>query len=74
MGDNSRQLRTFRDDYLSGDRAGCELRHQIASSWQRSRLAGVDPDSVVVPYRPISEGVNSLLVQAAAPVLDRVSE
>lgn len=51
--------------------AGDVVRERILTSWRRSRLWGVAPDVLDPPYDEDVE-VDSLLVRAARPVLDRL--
>jgi transcriptional regulator of acetoin/glycerol metabolism len=47
------------------------VREDIATSWRRSRLCGVDPQRLRVPYEPDEVNPTSRLHRAATPVLER---
>lgn len=47
------------------------VREEIASSWRRSRLCGVDPQRLEIPYEPDQVNPTSRLHRAATPVLER---
>lgn len=49
------------------------LRPEIALSWKRSQIAGVSPGSHLESLEVIDFESSSRLIQAAAPVLDRVA-
>ncbi|WP_224167208.1 helix-turn-helix domain-containing protein [Arthrobacter sp. StoSoilA2] len=51
-----------------------QLRPEITTSWRRSRLSGVAPDGTDVPFSPLTEGANRLLVTAATPVIDWLAD
>lgn len=59
-----------RDHFLSDGRLDASLRAEIASSWRRSRLSGVDPNKADVPFVPLLDGGNRWLLSAATPVID----
>lgn len=72
-----RRTRAARDQLLGspeGDRAvDRAVRHEIATSWRRSQLSGLDPGwRPALPYDPDREG-HPRLVRAATPVLERLS-
>jgi sigma-54 dependent transcriptional regulator, acetoin dehydrogenase operon transcriptional activator AcoR len=69
-----RETRLMRDNFLAGQDVNPRLRAQIASSWRRSKLAGVDADSDRVPYKTLADGANRMLTEAATPVLDWLSD
>lgn len=47
------------------------VREEIATSWRRSRLCGVDPARLQIPYEPDAVNPTSRLHRAATPVLQR---
>lgn len=49
------------------------VRPEIALSWKRSRLSGLDPSSAIAVDTEEQDG-ESRLLRAAAPVLDEVSQ
>lgn len=74
VSDVQRQARLMRENYLAGRAPGPQIRPEVASSWRRSKMAGVDPDSDSMLYAPPADGANQLLVQAATPVLDWLAD
>lgn len=68
------RVRRLRETFVGNGVVGSGLAAEIALSWRRSRLAGVEPTSTAMTYQPVSEGAHRLLLRAAAPVLDRLSE
>lgn len=68
------QTRQLREGFLDNGVAASDVRPEVATSWRRSRLAGVDPDAATTAFEPIVSGANQLLLQSASPVLDWLSE
>ena len=74
-----RRIQQAREQFLSGGPgstwpAGTLVRPEIATSWRRSMLLGIDPSHVgALPYEPDREPTPRLL-RAAEPVLDRLVE
>lgn len=62
-----------RDSFLAEHAPARGVRTQIAESWERSRLAGVDAHRVDVPYEPDLDFDGSL-ASCARPVLDQLSD
>src|ERR1700738_5015257 len=61
-----------REHFLESDPVDASaVRGTILESWRRSRFWGVPVDELAPPYRPETE-VDSRLVHAARPVLDRL--
>ncbi|MFE3497643.1 SpoIIE family protein phosphatase [Streptomyces sp. NPDC059169] len=60
-----------RERFLLGEPLQEDVRGPILSSWQRSRLLGLSPDQVELPYQPDFDP-DSRLVRAAGPVLERL--
>ncbi|MCE0767193.1 hypothetical protein LWC35_30450 [Pseudonocardia kujensis] len=73
LDERERTVRVAREDFLSGERPSARLRPEIASSWRRCRLSGVEADADSVPYEPLL-GANRLLTTAATPVLDWLAD
>lgn len=69
-----RDERSLRETFLADSKLSAQLRPEIASSWQRSKMAGVNSESDSVPYRPLADGANLMLTEAATPVLDWLSD
>lgn len=71
-----RVVRNAREDFLSDLRLepDIQLRPEIMTSWRRSKLSGVAPDEIDVPFSPLSEGANRLLSEAATPVMDWLAD
>lgn len=80
------QLRRTRERFLAGEihavldaatattdgNAGAMPRPDIASSWRRSQLVGVEPESEDLPYLPDAPTPRRLIT-AAAPVIDALA-
>jgi signal transduction histidine kinase len=66
-------LREELDRFVSAGSRPSAARGDIAASWERSVLAGLQPDRLDVPYvADVDDGDE--LVWAAAPIIDRVAE
>ncbi|WP_327267040.1 SpoIIE family protein phosphatase [Streptomyces sp. NBC_01232] len=61
----------FRDRFLQGESVEGSVRSPILSSWQRSRLLGLSPDQLDLPFKQDIDPDGPLL-RAAEPVLDRL--
>ncbi|MBY3985624.1 hypothetical protein HQO84_01505 [Rhodococcus fascians] len=60
------------DDLMSADCGiPTELRPQIAQSWHRSHLSGLDRSHALMPQRDPDMDISSRLLRAATPVLER---
>jgi transcriptional regulator of acetoin/glycerol metabolism len=65
-------LRESRELFLaSGHVPDTAVREEIAASWRRSRMSGVDPDQLQVPYEPDLVNPEGRLRRVAAPVMER---
>ncbi len=65
-------LRASRERFLAtGHVPAAGVREEIAASWRRSRLSGVSPDRLEVPYEPDQVNWESRLCRAANPVMER---
>lgn len=65
-------LRASRERFLStGHVPAAGVREEIAASWRRSRLNGVNPERLDVPYEPDQVNQESRLCRAANPVMQR---
>ncbi|MGQ0842764.1 MAG: sigma-54-dependent Fis family transcriptional regulator [Sporichthyaceae bacterium] len=65
-------LRASRERFLAtGHVPAAGVREEIAASWRRSRLSGVDPDRLELPYEPDRVNRESRLRRAANPVMER---
>jgi transcriptional regulator of acetoin/glycerol metabolism len=77
LSDSEVRVRNERERVLGGGLAGepdpAEIRADIASSWRRCQLIGMEPTADEVPYNPEFDRPNRLL-RAATPVLDRLAE
>ena len=68
------RVRAARAAFLAGDEEPTDVRPEIARSWRRSRLSGVDADRPQLPYFPDLEPATSKLYLAAHPILERCAE
>ena len=66
-------LRTALHEYLSGGDLVPAVRPEVAASWHRSLISELSPDRLDVPYDP-EWRENNLLLGAARPVLERMTE
>ncbi len=70
--DMGKTLSQVRERFLeSDDLDSPAVRDRILASWRRSQFFGVSVDELAPPYRPETE-IDSRLVHAAQPVLDRL--
>ena len=49
-----------------------EVRHEILTSWRRSQLSGIDPETIDLPW--VEPTVDTHFAQTAIPVLTRLAE
>jgi transcriptional regulator of acetoin/glycerol metabolism len=65
-------LRESRELFLSsGHVPDTAVREEIAASWRRSRMSGVNPGALNVPYEPDLVNPEGRLRRVAAPVMER---
>lgn len=69
-----RTVRSAREEFLSGNQLALDIRPEIVASWRRSRLSGVTPNGIEVPFSPHLDGASQMLIAAAAPVIDRLAD
>ncbi|MFJ7586627.1 SpoIIE family protein phosphatase [Streptomyces sp. NPDC097617] len=70
VGDRIGPVRS-RDRFLQGESVEGSVRSPILSSWQRSRLLGLSPDTSELPFTEDFDP-DAALLRAADPVLDRL--
>ncbi|MEW6471438.1 MAG: helix-turn-helix domain-containing protein [Actinomycetota bacterium] len=71
---SSVEVRAARAAFLSGDDDPTGVRSEIARSWRRSRVCGVDAEVPQLPFFPNLETATSKLYLAAQPILQRCAE
>ena len=71
---SSARLGAARAAFLAGDDEPVGVRPEIARSWRRSRMSGVEADGPELPFFPDFETVTSKLYLAAQPILQRCAE
>jgi sigma-54 dependent transcriptional regulator, acetoin dehydrogenase operon transcriptional activator AcoR len=72
--DGKQRVKLMREGFLSHGSPDSGVRSAVASSWKRSQIAGVDPDSDSMLYEPVVASANQLLLQSATPVLDWLAD
>lgn len=63
-----------RELFLASGEEDGSVRSEIAASWRRSRLFGVDPSDRTVPFKPDAVEHPARLPRLAVPVLSRFAE
>jgi sigma-54 dependent transcriptional regulator, acetoin dehydrogenase operon transcriptional activator AcoR len=71
---SSARVRAARAAFLSGDDEPAGVRPEVARSWRRSRVSGVDADGPQLPFFPDLKPGTSKLYLAAQPILQRCAE
>ncbi|MBO0706491.1 MAG: GAF domain-containing protein, partial [Candidatus Dormibacteraeota bacterium] len=65
--------RRAREEFLSGHDPTTQVRPEIAKSWMRSRMSGVQPDGdPLVPFRAVDR--ERRLLRIAQPILNRLAD
>lgn len=68
----AQESRRAREEFLSGHDPATQVRPEIAKSWLRSRMSGVQPDGdPLVPFRAVDR--ERRLLRLAQPILNRLS-